>query len=87
MGTIECSQPASKSWDSQDFGDISMVLKWPIFASPPGHDELNDITQNNWRDYGAFREFSPNTWHNDNVVITSKQHHFDVIKSKWRRFT
>ena len=28
MGTIECSQPASKSsWDSQDFGDISMVLK------------------------------------------------------------
>ena len=41
MGTIECSQPASKSpWDSQDFGDINMVLKWPIFASPPGHDEL-----------------------------------------------
>ena len=41
MGTIECSQPASKSsWDSQDFGDISMVLKMPIFASPPGHDEL-----------------------------------------------
>ena len=42
MDTIECSQPASKSsWDSQDFGDSSMVLKkWPIFASPPGHDEL-----------------------------------------------
>ena len=40
MGTID-SQPASKSsWDSQDFGDISMLLKWPIFASPPGHDEL-----------------------------------------------
>ena len=38
MGTIECSQPASKSsWDSQDFGDISMVLK---MASPPGHNEL-----------------------------------------------
>ena len=42
MGTNECSQPAPKSsWDSQDFGDISMVLQWPIFASPPGHDELN----------------------------------------------
>ena len=42
MGTNECSQPASKSsWDSQDFGDISMVLKWPIFPSPPSHDELN----------------------------------------------
>ena len=35
MGTNECSQPASKSpWDSQDFGDIS----------PPGHDELSDIS-------------------------------------------
>ena len=32
MGTIECSQPASKSsWDSQDFGDISMVLKMAYF--------------------------------------------------------
>ena len=42
MGTNECSQPASKSsWDSQDFGDVSMVLKWPVFASPPGHNELN----------------------------------------------
>ena len=42
MGTNECSQPASKSsWDSQDFGDISMVLKMAhIFASPPGHYEL-----------------------------------------------
>ena len=28
MGTNECSQPASKSsWDSQDFGDVNMVLK------------------------------------------------------------
>ena len=33
MGTIECSQPASKSsWDSQDFGDISMVLKMAHFS-------------------------------------------------------
>ena len=33
MGTIECSQPASKSsWDSQDFGDISMVLKMARFS-------------------------------------------------------
>ena len=28
------------SWDSQDFGDIIMVLKMAHFASPPGHDEL-----------------------------------------------
>ena len=28
MGTNEYSQPASKSsWDSQDFGDVNMVLK------------------------------------------------------------
>ena len=42
MGTNECSQSASKSsWDSQDFGDVNMVLKWPIFASPLGHNELS----------------------------------------------
>ena len=32
MGTNECSQPASKSsWDSQDFGDVNMVLKMANF--------------------------------------------------------
>ena len=32
MGTIEYSQPASKSsWDSHDFGDINMVLKMAHF--------------------------------------------------------
>ena len=42
MGTNECSQPASKSsWDSQDFGDISMVLKMANF--PSGHNELKSI--------------------------------------------
>ena len=36
-GTIECSQPASKSsWDSQDFGDISMVLKMAHFRKSTG---------------------------------------------------
>ena len=41
MGTNECSQPASKSSrDSQDFGDVNMVLKWPIFTSPLGLNEL-----------------------------------------------
>ena len=43
MGTNECSQTASKSsWDSQDFGDVNMVLKWPVFTSPPGQNELTD---------------------------------------------
>ena len=27
-----------------------------------------------------------NTWCNNNVAITSKRRHFDVITSKWRRF-
>ena len=32
MGTNECSQSASKSsWDSQDFGDVNMVLKMVHF--------------------------------------------------------
>ena len=32
MGTNECSQSASKSsWDSQDFGDVNMVLKMVDF--------------------------------------------------------
>ena len=37
MGTNECSQPASKSsWDCQDFGDISMVLKMAHFRKFTG---------------------------------------------------
>ena len=37
MGTNECSQSASKSsWDSQDFGDVNMVLKMVHFD----HNEL-----------------------------------------------
>ena len=32
MGTNEYSQPDSKSsWDSQDFGDVNMVLKMAHF--------------------------------------------------------
>ena len=32
MGINECSQSASKSsWDSQDFGDVNMVLKMAHF--------------------------------------------------------
>ena len=37
MGTNECSQPASKSsWDIQDFGEISMVLKMAHFRKSTG---------------------------------------------------
>ena len=43
MGTNECSQSASEfSWDSQDFGDVRMVLKMVRFrkSTSPGHNEL-----------------------------------------------
>ena len=37
MGTIGCSQPASKSsWDNQNFGDIIMVLKMAHFRKSTG---------------------------------------------------
>ena len=29
--------------------------------------------------------FPPNTWRSNDVVITSKRRHFDVVTSKWRR--
>ena len=42
MSTNECSQPASKSsWDSQDFGDISMVLKMAHFRKSTGPRWVN----------------------------------------------
>ena len=45
MGTIECSQPASKSsWDSQDFGDVSMVLKMAHFRKSNGPRWVNSVT-------------------------------------------
>ena len=47
MGTIECSQPASKSsWDSQDFGDISMVLKMAHFRKSTGPRWVNVKVEN-----------------------------------------
>ena len=42
MGTNVCSQPASKSSrDSQDFGDISMVLKMAPFCKSTGPQWVN----------------------------------------------
>ena len=42
MGTIECSQLASKStWGSQDFADISTVLKIAHFRKSTGPGWVN----------------------------------------------
>ena len=53
MGTIESSQPTSKSsWDSQDFGDISMVLKMAHFRKSTGPQWVN--RKNGWSQDGHF---------------------------------
>ena len=45
MSTNECSQPASKSsWDSQDFGDVSMVLKMAHFHKSTKPQWINKNT-------------------------------------------
>ena len=50
MGTNECSQPASKSsWDSQDFGDVNMVLKMVHFHKSSRPQWVN-VT---WREPGV----------------------------------
>ena len=53
MATIECSQQASKSpWDSQVFGDISMVLKMAYFRKSTGPRWVNK--QYGWSQDGRF---------------------------------
>ena len=43
MGTNEYSQPASKSsWDSQDLGDVNMVLKMAHFHKSSRPQWVND---------------------------------------------
>ena len=50
MGTIECSQPTSKSsWDSQDFGDISMVLKMAHFRKSTGPRWVKELMNHHFR--------------------------------------
>ena len=46
MGANGCSQPASKSSsDSQDFSDVSMVLKMVHFRKSTRPQCVNDITE------------------------------------------
>ena len=52
MGTNECSQSASKSfWDSQDFGDVNMVLKMAHFHKSSRPQWVNVIYFNLKDDY------------------------------------
>ena len=50
MGTNECSQQASKSsWDSQDFGDVNMVLKMAHFHKSSRPQWVNGrFKKNSW---------------------------------------
>ena len=55
MGTNECSKPASKSsWDSQDFGDVNMVLKMVHFHKSSRPQWVNALT-------GKCKHLMPNT--------------------------
>ena len=53
MGTNECSQPASKSsWDSQDFGDVNMVLKMVHFHKSSRPQWVNQAILDLWSKLG-----------------------------------
>ena len=44
MGTNEYSQPASKSsWDSQDFGDVNLVVKMAHFRKSSRPQWVNTL--------------------------------------------
>ena len=46
MGINECSKPASKSsWDSQDFGDVNMVLKMVHFRKSSRPQWVKELVQ------------------------------------------
>ena len=53
MGTNEWSQSASKSsWDSQDFGDVRMVLKMVHFRKSTWPQWVKSLTNRNWSRWG-----------------------------------
>ena len=54
MGTNEFSQPASKSsWDSQDFGDVNMVLKMVHFHKSSRPQWVNSVSETEWHIYAS----------------------------------
>ena len=61
MGTNEYSQPASKSsWDSQDFGDVNMVVKMAHFHKSSRPQWVN-VTDNKFG--GNLSNFIPSVIH------------------------
>ena len=53
MAINECSQPASKSsWDSQDFGDVNMVLKMVHFHKSSRPQWVNTVTYPSFNQLG-----------------------------------
>ena len=74
MGTNECSQPASKSsWDSQDFGDVNMVLKMVHFHKSSRPQWVNvDPFNGHPATFGHFDQNSVAI-----LVVISKCYRFD----------
>ena len=55
MGTNEYSQPASKSsWDSQDFGDVNMVVKMAHFHKSSRPQWVNMVSISLMAKFGQF---------------------------------
>ena len=54
MGINECSKTASKSsWDSQDFGDVNMVLKMVHFRKSSRPQWVNqNMAELGWSFFG-----------------------------------
>ena len=70
MGTNECSQPASKSsWDSQDFDDISMVLKMAHFRKSTGPRWVKTNFQNVDQYTGRMWLIHGTKHHKDNPIF------------------
>ena len=60
MGTNECSQPASKSsWDSQDFGDVNMVLKMVHFHKSSRPQWVNHMMIDTHRKFTCWPHVGP----------------------------
>ena len=83
MGTIECSQPASKSsWDSQDFGDNSMVLKMAHFCKPTEPRWVNTIRAPTGGNHSIEYVKLTSTLKESTIVLCKKINHCSRLENK-----
>ena len=77
MGSNDSSQPASKSsCDSQDFGDISMVLKMAHFRTSTGPQWVETT---NWQLLSKFHKYCCNTKYGDIITNLLRRNIWGII--------